>query len=144
MNNLKSYMDTSEESYSIKPKPDKRPDCCGLLLKINEFSINKCHQNEGENIYQEMSIFLDKQKNHFIEKLFICKTDENFFVDLLNVELLLLVVNKNLTITTSDGEDKIYDSLSTLVTLTDESPRSCYILMFHNRSLDLWLDVLKV
>ena len=144
MNNLKTYIDKNLQNnyegllealkYNLQPM-DGNPYYKTELLQINS------SLNEGKNIYQEINSFLGNEKYHFIKKLFICKTNENFFADLLNVEFLISVVYQNLY---SDDNKKIIDSLSTLGSLTNESSRTCNILMFHNESLDLWLKVLKV
>ena len=56
----------------LQPKEenaDNRPNCCELLQKINEFSVDKSLLTK-DNILEEFQTVLDKQKNGFLKTFF--------------------------------------------------------------------------
>ena len=86
-NYLKTYLNTNLENNRkklletlndcLQPKdgnPDNRPDCCELLKKINEFSVDKSLLIE-DNTYAEFQTVLEKQ-NVFLKIFFDYKINE--------------------------------------------------------------------
>ena len=135
--------------------PDNRPDCQQLLHKINEFSIEISLVIKDTSIYEEIKIVLEKENNYFLKNLLFYKTnekyllqhnyewDESVFYYLSTVESLKSVLFANSYMTISDDTESIWYTLSKLLTLFEESPKTCSMFL-GNDGMDLCQHLLIV
>ena len=86
---LKTYLNTNlENNFSklletlkdcLQPNeqnPDNRPDCCQLLVRINEFSVDKTILTEDKHTLEEFQTVLAKQKSIFLKNIFDFKIND--------------------------------------------------------------------
>ena len=70
-NNFSKLLETLKDCLQPKDEnPDNRPDCCELLKKINEFSVDKSLLTEDNIIYEEFQTVLENQKRRFLKMFF--------------------------------------------------------------------------
>ena len=90
--NFSKLLETLKDCLQPKDgKPDNRPNCCELLQKINEFSVDKSILTEGNKTYEEFQTLLEKQTNGFLKRFFDNKINvqaQNQQNEITNVNLL--------------------------------------------------------
>ena len=127
----------------MKKTSDNRPNCCELLQKINEFSVDKSLLTEDNKTYEEFKTFLVKQQNDFL-KLFYYhlhndeyQLKQNQEIKRSFVEIIELLVYQH------TYEDTMRLNLNELWQNTEVSTEACEIFLSYN-GLDSSIKYLKV
>ena len=74
----------------MKKTSDNRPNCCELLQKINEFSVDKSLLTE-DNILEKFKIVVKNQLNCFLQKFLNIKSIIKIMIEIPNPFLSNLV-----------------------------------------------------
>ena len=118
-----------------------------ILLLIE--SPNADHKNLRQLCEQTLDVVQQvlSEENKDIQKS-IENTNKFEFQSVLNLNVDLSYINAlksvlNMSYSFSDGNKKLLSTLSTLTSMTDESPKSCELFTLNN-GIDLCLQVLKV